>query len=99
MIFTLPIATPVITPVELPAVTIPVPELQIPPVAVSLSAIVLPIHTDDAPVIVPADGVGLTVAVVTPVDVQLLASVTVNEYTPVAVVAAFVIEGSCMVEL
>ena len=97
--FTLPMATPVIIPVELPAVTIPDPALHVPPVAVSLSAIVLPIHTDDAPVIVPADGVGLTVAVVMPVAVQLLASVTVNEYTPVAVVGAFVIDGFGMVEL
>ena len=50
-------------------VTMPVEEtvaalllaVHVPPVAVSDNAIVAPVYTDDAPVIVPADGVEFTV--------------------------------------
>ena len=77
--FTLPIPTPVNIPVVLPIVAIPEPALHDPPEAVSVSVMVLPMQTEAVPVIVPADGVGLTVAAVTPEAEQLLASVTVKE--------------------
>ena len=37
--------------------------LQVPPVAPSVSGVLLPAHTDDAPDMVPATGNGLTVNV------------------------------------
>ena len=62
--FAVPEEIPVTTPVAVTVATPVAPELQIPPVAMSLSGIVEPVHTVDAPAIVPAFGAGLTVTTV-----------------------------------
>ncbi len=60
---TVPATTPVTTPV-LPTVAIATSDDDhVPPVVVLLRVIVLPTHTIDAPVIVPAEDNGLTVTV------------------------------------
>ena len=56
-----PGATPVTTPV-LPTVAIDVlDELHVPPVTLSANVMVAPTYTDDGPVMVDTDGVGVTV--------------------------------------
>ena len=71
------IATPDTMPV-LPMVAAAELELHTPPPAVLLRVVVLPRHKPLAPVMVPADGMGFTEAVVVfvPVAAQLFASVT-----------------------
>ena len=66
-----PGAMPVTTPVPGTIVaTVDVPLLQVPPVLpLLLKLIVEPTHTDDAPVIVPAFGTGVTAIVDEAVDV------------------------------
>jgi hypothetical protein len=56
-----PVATPVTTPPALIVATPMLPELQVPPVVVSPSVIVCPVHTELAPVI--AAGVMFTVTI------------------------------------
>ena len=57
----MPPDTPVTIPV-LPTVAIPVaPELHVPPVTASVSAVVIPAHTVAVPVTVPALGAAFTV--------------------------------------
>jgi hypothetical protein len=64
-ISTVPAETPVTIPV-LPTVAIAaLDDDQVPPVVVLLKVMVLPAHTKDAPVIVPADDNGLTVTFAT----------------------------------
>ena len=64
-ISTVPLETPVTIPV-LPTVAIaPSEEDHVPPVVTLLKVIVLPAHTTEAPVMVPADDNGLTVTVAT----------------------------------
>ena len=88
-------------PVAEPAVAIPFAALHTPPPAVLVKVMVLPTHTLLPPLIVPADGSGFTVPVVVlmPVAMQLLPSVTVRVYTPLAEVAAEGTDGFCSVEL
>ena len=50
-----PAATPVTTPTEFTVATDNVPELQVPPVTVFVSAVVAPAHTVAMPVMVPAE--------------------------------------------
>ncbi len=71
-----PAATPVTTPV-LPTVAMPVALLlHVPPVVALLSVVVLPTVTVAVPVMVPADGNGLTVITLVVVAVpQLLVTV------------------------
>jgi hypothetical protein len=58
-----PAATPITTPVPEPTVATPVlPLLQVPPLALLLNVVVLPMHTDAVPVIVA--GTGFTVMIV-----------------------------------
>ena len=58
----LPAATPVTTPVLASIVaTAVVPLLQVPPAILLLSIMVVPTHTEEAPLMVPAFGIGLTV--------------------------------------
>ena len=76
VIITAPAAIPVTTPSLLMVATDAVPLIQLPPVPVELSVIVVPVHKADAPLMVPATGSGLTdtalVAVAAP---QLLLTV------------------------
>jgi hypothetical protein len=64
-----PAVMPVTVPV-LPTVATPVAVLlHVPPVAASLKPVAEPTHTDAVPVMLPADGNGLTVTVVVAADV------------------------------
>ena len=66
----MPAEIPVTTPELLPIVAIEVPvEVQTPPGAPSARVIVLPTHTEDAPLIMPAEGTVFTVTSLTEVDV------------------------------
>ena len=83
---------PVTTPVALPTDKTAERELHVPPGSpVVPNVTVLATQTLVPPVIVPALGVGFTVAVVVlapEVPIQPLASVTVKVYMPVAAVVA-----------
>ena len=56
-----PAETPVTTPVELTVAIAGLLLLQVPPTVVSISVMVLPVHTLVGPVIVPADTTLITV--------------------------------------
>jgi hypothetical protein len=61
----MPVATPVTIPLDAPTVaTAAMPLLQVPPVVVPPNVTVLPSHTDETPVMVPATGIVLTVTIV-----------------------------------
>ena len=58
----MPVATPVTTPALLTVASAALLLLQVPPVVASVSVMVAPVHTIAGPVMVPADGAGLTVS-------------------------------------
>ena len=73
---TLPLDTPVTTPPPLIVAMDPAALLHVPPGTVSVSVIVAPAHTEEAPEIAPAEGSGITVMVsITEVDPQVLVNV------------------------
>jgi hypothetical protein len=63
VIFTVPAATPVTTPVEDPTVARPLPLVQVPPPA-SVRVIVWPTHTLEGPEMAPGSGFTVSVRVV-----------------------------------
>ena len=69
---TVPVDTPVTTPVEDTVATVGLLLVQAPPVAVSPRDVVPPTHNVDVPVIVPVFGSGLMVTVIIAVAVPQL---------------------------
>lgn len=85
-----PADMPLTTPVDAPtSATVVLLLIHMPPVAPSVNVIVEPLHTLDAPEIVPADGAGITVTVANAVQdprvyVMVAVPLEIPSTTPVA---------------